>query len=240
MTRWYCLPHPAWRPLGKPYLGTGMPSPERSAMSLQYRPIVPTIPRTSLVAAHTVRARDPAWGQVMPSPCPLHQTLSSIKHLPGMRHQQNTFLLALFPLLHIDLPIVKISQVDEPAAFLGDSGSQCHRDTRRFDTACGIIGAHSFDVRAVRQDSAGDILETLPLFDEIIPHVVTDLVDQLTMCVGDLADMRGIYDNFAAICDGRFRFVHRLSRRPQVIVDRRCHGEDAPEGARHGNDVELR
>src|SRR6266567_1093858 len=60
----------------------------------------------------------------------------SIKHLPGMQHQQNTLLFATFPLLRVDFPIVSVSQVDEPAAFLGDTGGQGHRDARRFDSAC--------------------------------------------------------------------------------------------------------
>src|SRR5205085_1945689 len=115
--------------------------------------------------------------------------LRTIEHLPRMWHEQDSLLFSPFPHFGVDLPIVNIAQVHPMAAFFGDAGCQRDLDARRLGATGAVVGACPFDVRAVCQDGAWHIFETLPLLEEIVPHVVAHLVDQLAVRVGYLADM---------------------------------------------------
>src|SRR2546429_328716 len=90
------------------------------------------------------------------------------------------------------------------------------------------------------QNASRQVLKAIPLLDEIIPHMVADLVNQFAVRVGDLADMRGVDDDFASVSNRRFGFVHRLGSRPQVIVHLGWGGEHLVKRTGHVGDVELR
>src|SRR5437763_1767715 len=98
------------------------------------------------------------------------------------------------------------------------SASQGNRDTRRLDAECLVVRPRSLDMRAMRQNASRYMFEAIPLLDEIIPDMVAALVNQFTVRVGDLGDMRGVDNDFASTGNRRFGFVHRLGCRPQVVV----------------------
>src|SRR5579883_1427714 len=173
-----------------------------------------------------------AW---KPSP-----TTDTVEYLTSMWDVENALLFAAHPCLRVDLSIIGIAQVDASAAFLWDACGQRNRDARRFDAGCGVVGSRSLDMRAVRQNTARHVLKTLPLLDEIIPDVVADFVNQFAVSVGDLGDMRCVDNDFAAIGNRRFGFVHGLGRRPQIIVHLSRGGEDALKWTVDADDVELR
>ena len=79
--------------------------------------------------------------------------------------------------------------------------------------------------------------EPVPLLEEIVAAVVTDLVDQLTVHVADLADVRRIDHHFAAVGNRRLGLVGPLRRDPQVVVHRRHHRDDLVERLVHPHDV---
>jgi hypothetical protein len=49
----------------------------------------------------------------------------------------------------------------------------------------------------VRQDAARNVLEAIPLLHEVVAYVVSDLVDQPTVGVGDLRDLGRVDDDLA-------------------------------------------
>src|SRR6266566_4901639 len=167
-------------------------------------------------------------------------TSSAVEHFTGVWYVKNALLFASFPCFGIDLPIIGIAQVDAPTAFLWNSGSQSNRDARRFDAECLVVGSRSLDMRAMRQDASRYMFKAIPLLDEIILDMVADLVNQFTVRVGDLGDMRGVDNDFASVGNRWFGFVHRLGCRPQVIVHLGWGGEHLVKRAVHVGDVELR
>ena len=109
-----------------------------------------------------------------------------------MRDVEYALLFAAHPCFGVNLSIIGIAQVDAPTAFLWNAGRQCDRDARRFDAECLVVGPRSLDMRAMRQNASRYMFEAIPLLDEIIPDMVADLVNQFTVRVGDLGDMRGV------------------------------------------------
>src|SRR5207253_8666451 len=116
-----------------------------------------------------------------------------------MWHVEDALLFASLPCCGVNLPIIGIAQVDEPTAFLWNARSQRHRDARRFNATCGVVGTRSLDVCAMGQNAARDILKAVPLLEEIIPYMVTDFVDKFAVRVGALGAMRGVDDDFASV-----------------------------------------
>src|SRR5438093_1609481 len=129
---------------------------------------------------------------------PLYAT-SAVQHLTCVWYEENTFLFASHPFFGVNLSIIGIAQVDTPTAFLWNAGGQCDRDARRFDAASGIVGTRSLNVRAVCQNASRHVFKAIPLLDEIVPDMVANLVNQFTVRVGGLGDMRGVDNDFASI-----------------------------------------
>src|SRR5450759_1982179 len=71
--------------------------------------------------------------------------LCPVQHLPGVRHQQNTLVFSIRPLLRVDLAVIAIAEIDASAAFFRDACCQRNLNTRRF-YAGPIIAAHPFNV----------------------------------------------------------------------------------------------
>lgn len=157
-----------------------------------------------------------------------------------MLDPQSALRFASGPGRRIDRARVEIAQVDLFAARLRDPGGQGHADARRLDPGRDVVAALSLDVRAVRQDAARDVFEAVPLLHKVIAHMVPDGIDQRAVRDRDLVDVRGVDDHLAAVGDDGLGFVHRLGRRPQVVIDRRRHREHARERARRVDHVELR
>src|SRR5207248_9022215 len=80
-------------------------------------------------------------------------TSSSVEHFTGVWYVKNALLFASFPCFRIDLPVISIAQIDAPAAFLWNSGSQSNRDAGCFDAEYLVVGSRSLDVCAMRQNA---------------------------------------------------------------------------------------
>ncbi len=76
-----------------------------------------------------------------------------------MRDKQNTLLFATLPFQRINFPVVCIAQVNMPAAFFGNTSCQRYLDARSFNAAGFIICSRSFDMRAVRENTAANLLQ---------------------------------------------------------------------------------
>src|SRR4030067_1470860 len=86
------------------------------------------------------------------------------------------------------------------------------------------------------QHSTWVILVSLPLRQEIVTAVITNLVNQLTMGVTYFVDMRGKNNTPPAISDDGFQFVHAFGCCPQVIIHLRHDGQHPLEGLLFIND----
>ena len=67
--------------------------------------------------------------------------------------------------------------------------------------------------------------------------MIADLVDDAAVHVADLADVRRVNHDFAAIGDDRLGLVHAFRGRPEVVVHRRHHREHALERPIDPDDV---
>src|SRR5260370_34060186 len=168
-----------------------------------------------------------------------NQVRSAIEYLACMGDKQYTLLFAAFPFPGINVPVVCIAQVHEPAAFFGYASCQRDLDARSFNAAGFLVGSRPFDMRAVRENTARNIFPAFPLFEKIIPHMITDLVAQLPMRVGYLREMRRVDNDLTAIGNRWLCFVHGFGRCPQVIVNCRWHGEHAFKELLHTDDIEV-
>ena len=77
-----------------------------------------------------------------------------------------------------------------------------------------LVSADAADVRGVGQDTPGDILESVPLFKEIVPAMVADSFDVRAMAHANLVEVRGVDDQFAAVGENRIELVHALAGGP--------------------------
>src|SRR5579883_2211463 len=127
----------------------------------------------------------------------------AIERLTSMGYIEYALMLAILPLLEGNCARIEIAQVYPPATLLRNTGRQGHLDAWYLATGSGIIAARTLDMGAMGKNAARHIFEALPLLEEVVAHVVADLVDQPTMCVGDFANMRCIDNHFAAIGDDR-------------------------------------
>src|SRR5260221_13459805 len=142
------------------------------------------------------------------------------------------------PPFRVNLHVVCIAQVDMSTALLGDACSQGHLDAGRFNPAGCIICTRSLDMRAVGENAARHIFEAIPLFEKIIPHVVTYLVDQLPMRVGYLGNLWRVDDDLTSVSNSRRGFVHRLCSGPHIVIDRCRHREYAFERPGYRDDID--
>src|SRR5260370_16039246 len=146
--------------------------------------------------------------------CCRDQVGSAVEHLTRVGHEQNALLFAPFPCLWVNLLVVCIPKVSTPAAFFRNAGCQGHLDARRFNTCGRVIFACSLNVCAMGKNAARNILEAFPLLQKIIPHMVTYLVNELSMRIGYLGEMRCIDDDLASVSYSRLGFVHSFCSGP--------------------------
>src|SRR6266852_3777125 len=146
--------------------------------------------------------------------CCRGQVGSAVEHLTRVGHEQNALLFAPFPRLWVNLLVVCITKVNKPAAFFRDTGCQGHLDARRFNTCGRVIFACSLNVCAMGKNAARNIFETFPLLQKIIPHMVAYLVNELSMRIGYLGEMRCIDNDLAPVSYSRLGFVHSFCSGP--------------------------
>ena len=103
-----------------------------------------------------------------------------------------------------------------------------------------FVCADAADVGGVCEDAAGDVAEAVHLREEVVAGMVADALDEVAVRDADLADVRGVDDELAAIGDDGFEFIHALSGDPDVGVHRWSDGEDAFVRTVFEDDVGLR
>src|SRR2546430_8050339 len=164
---------------------------------------------------------------------------SSIQHLPRVADGQETLIFTIDPVLRGDVAVVQVTEIDEPTAGFWNPSGQGDLDPRLFHAGAGIVAAGSLHVRAVRLDHAGDAGEAVCLLQEVVAHVVADLVDQLAMRVGHLGEVRRVDDHLTAVRYGRLCLVHGLGRGPEVVVELRRHRQYTLECPGNVDDLQL-
>ena len=70
----------------------------------------------------------------------------------------------------------------------------------------------------MREDTTGVVLETVPLLEEVIAAVITNLIDQFPMRVADLGHCRAVDNDFATVRHSWLQLVHPFGTRPEVVV----------------------
>ena len=129
---------------------------------------------------------------------------------------QDALGLPVHEVLHPDAAPVAIAQVDLPAVRLRNPGGQGHPSPRGLDAI--LIGAAAKHVRAVCKGSPGQVLEPIPLLQEVVPTVVADLTDKLTVHHANLVEVGCVDDELPACSQDRFQLVHGLRPDPELVV----------------------
>ena len=94
-------------------------------------------------------------------------------------------------------------------------------------------------VGRVGQDGPGPVLELVPLLEEIIAAMVADFLDLRAMADANLVEVGRVDDQFPAVGQDRFEFVHAFAGGPKLVVHRRSAGEDGMEGPVLIDDMDL-
>ena len=77
----------------------------------------------------------------------------------------------------VDLRRVEVVEVDRPGDVLGDAGGQRDGDPVALAVDL-VVGARAAQVRGVGEVAPVEVLEAVPLLDEVVAAVVADLVDR--------------------------------------------------------------
>src|SRR4030095_9145536 len=119
-------------------------------------------------------------------------------------------------LVRVDAGWIQVLEIDLIATIAWDSCREGHADSRRFDTARRVERAQPLDVCGMRQNAARVAAEPVPLREEVVAAVVSNLLNQLTVDPADFANVRSVDHDLAAICHGWLRLVRALCFRPQL------------------------
>ena len=95
-----------------------------------------------------------------------------VQLLSRLRDVQDALGLPVHEVFHPEAAPVAIAQVDLPADRLRDPSGQGHPSPGGLDTI--LIGTAAKHVRAVGQGPPRQVLEPVPLLQEVVPAVVAD------------------------------------------------------------------
>jgi hypothetical protein len=124
---------------------------------------------------------------------------------------------------------IAIPQVDTRADVLGDPRGEGDAGPWRLDAV--LVSPQSVDVSGMGQHPPRIALESVPLFQKIIPAMVTHFQNRGPVADANFADMGGIDDQFAAIGQDRLQFVHAFPSHPKLVIHFRRAGNDGVERA---------
>ena len=154
-----------------------------------------------------------------------------------MGHKQDAFVLAVGVVVRVDGRWVAVAEVDLPALGLGDLRGQGHLGARGLDAV--LVCSQALDMDAMRERAPRLVLETIPLFQEVVAAVVTHTFNCFAVRDANLADVRRVDNQLAVVSQHRFELVHALAGSPQLIVHLRGTGEDGVERFRLDSDMAL-
>src|SRR3989440_5470103 len=142
------------------------------------------------------------------------------------------------PAVQVHLGGVEVVQVRRPYPLLRDPGRQGDRHPAPLPRHR-VVRAGAAQVRRVREDTPVQVPEPGPLFDEVVPAVVPDLVD-LRVHRADRPDVRGVQDDLAAVRDHRLDLVEAFGGGPHIGVPRGHDRQDAADRGVQVPHVDLR
>lgn len=151
--------------------------------------------------------------------------------------EEDAFVFTVGEIFFVDGGGVAEAKIDFSAGCFIDPGGKGNAGAWGFDAV--VVGALAVDVGGVGEGAPWIIFELVPLFDEVVAAVVTDGFDELPMNLGDAGDMGCVDDEFAAVGQNGFEFVHALSADPEFVVHGRGAGEDGVERFRFDRDMDL-
>src|SRR5438876_5861161 len=166
---------------------------------------------------------------------PVWRILQPVQHLTRFCHQQNAFVLAVRKLLDANPGRVAVTEVDSLALLRRDLCGQGDPRARRFDAV--FKRAQSVCVGAMREHASGVMLEPVPLLHKALATMVTDFLNHLAVRDANLRNVRRENDEFAAVGQDWFEFVHRFAARPNLVIHLRRAGQDCVERSLLVNDV---
>ena len=145
-----------------------------------------------------------------------------------MFDQEQALVFTVGPVVRGEGSVVSVAQIDSSASLFRDARRQRDLDTRGLYPI--LKGSRAFDVGRVRQHRPGQFFKPLPLFYEVVAHVVADPFDIPPVSHADLSNVGRVDDDLAAIGNDRLGFVHRFGRRPEVVVALRGHDSTLRKG----------
>src|SRR5207244_10202016 len=89
------------------------------------------------------------------------------------------------------------------------------------------------------ENSPRMVFELVPLRQKIIATMIADLFNDLSVSDGNLSDVRRVDDEFAAVRNDGFEFIHALACDPQIIIHLRHVREHGLERLVLVNDMNL-
>src|SRR5262245_18581812 len=134
-----------------------------------------------------------------------------IQHLTRFGNQENTFGFATTPVVKVEAVRIGVPQAEPAAPFWRNTGRQGTLDTRALNSGLSVVLAYTPQVGAVGQRTARIVAKPVPLLEEVISHMVANLVQLVAMGVADFVDVRRINDDLAAVGDGWLHLIHPLS-----------------------------
>ena len=159
------------------------------------------------------------------------------KHFARFGNEQDAFILTVGEIFLANGCGIAVAQVDFAADLRRDAGRQ--RDPGPGDFLSIFERPLAIDVTAMSEHAPGEMLEAIPLFQKIIPAMIADFQKHFAVRHTNLANMRGVNDQFPAIGQHRFQLVHAFSARPQLVIHGRRTGKDGVERVVFADDMPL-
>jgi len=156
---------------------------------------------------------------------------------PRFRHMEDALVFTVCKIVGVDRGGVAVAEVDPAAFLLRYPRGERHAHAR--DLSPVLVGPDAVDVRRMGEDAPGVILEALPLFQEVVAAVVADLPDQPPVHLGNLAEVRRIDDELAAVRHDRLQFIHALPGDPELVIHRWRARQDGVERTVLAGDMDL-
>jgi len=159
------------------------------------------------------------------------------KHLPSFGHEEDIVVLTIGEVFGSNAVRVAVAEVHAFAFILGDLGSKGDLGAAGFDAV--FKGAKTADMRRMGEHAPRDVFKTVPLFEEIIAAMVADGLNMVAVTDANFFQMRRVNDQFAAIRQDRFKFIHAFAGGPKFVIHRRTARDDGLKGFFFVGDVEL-
>lgn len=159
------------------------------------------------------------------------------KHFTRLGDKQDAIVLAIGEVFGSDAFRVAVAQVHAFAFVLGNLGGERDLGAAFFDAV--FERSKPADMGRMREDTPGHVFEPVPLFEEIVATMVTDGFDVVAVADTDFFQVRRVNDQFAAVGQHGFEFIHAFAGGPKFVIHRRTAGDDGVKWLLLVSDVEF-